>query len=94
MTYRISRKNTSSTFRVGKQLCKVTFVPWYEYRPGYWIWNVGFAVGQSRRQLNDWYYKRKVIDAGINGTGYCPISYQQLKKIMNSKTISPVDHHK
>jgi len=59
MSYRVSRKNISTTFLVGEQLCKVTFVPWYEYRPGYWIWNVGFCVGKSRRQLNDWYNKRR-----------------------------------
>jgi calcineurin-like phosphoesterase family protein len=41
----------------------------------------------------DWYYKRKVIDAGVNGLGYTPISYTELKKIMNDKVISPVDHH-
>jgi len=59
MSYRVSRKTTSNTFRVGDQLCRVTFFPWYEYQPGHWIWNVGFCVGKSRRQLNDWYHKRK-----------------------------------
>lgn len=59
MTLRISRKNTSTTFRVGDQLCKVTMDPWGEYKPGHWLWNVGFGVGQSRRQVNDWYNKRK-----------------------------------
>lgn len=59
MSYRVSRHNISTTFRVGDQLCRVTFAPWYEYRPGHHIWNVGFVVGKSKRQLNDWYYKRK-----------------------------------
>jgi hypothetical protein len=33
--------------------------PYFEYTPGFWIWNVGFAVGKSRRQINDWYNNRK-----------------------------------
>lgn len=58
MSYRIRRKTTSTTFKVGDQLCKVFLEPQYEYRPGFWHWNVGFAVGRSRRQINDWYWKR------------------------------------
>ena len=59
MTYRVRRKFTSSTFRVEGQLCKIFLEPVFEYAPGYWIWNVGFAIGKSRRQLNDWYWRRK-----------------------------------
>lgn len=59
MSYRVSRHNISTTFKVGKQLCRVTFMPWHQYRPGFWIWNVGFCVGKSKRQLNDWYNKRR-----------------------------------
>jgi len=59
MTYRVRRKFTSHTFKVNDQLCKVFFEPWHEYEKGYWIWNVGFAVGKSKRQLNDWFWKRK-----------------------------------
>jgi hypothetical protein len=33
--------------------------PFFEYQPGFYIWNVGFAIGKSSRQLNDWYWKRK-----------------------------------
>lgn len=59
MSYRVCRKFTSSTFTVDGQLCKVFFQPLAEYEPGFWLWNVGFAIGKSRRQLNDWYWKRK-----------------------------------
>lgn len=59
MTYRVRRKFTSHTFKVNDQLCKVFFEPWHEYKKGYWLWNVGFAVGSSNRQLNDWFWKRK-----------------------------------
>jgi hypothetical protein len=30
-----------------------------QFKPGRWLWNVGFAVGESRRQINDWYFRRK-----------------------------------
>lgn len=59
MTYRVRRKFTSHTFKVNDQLCKVFFEPWHEYKKGYWLWNVGFAIGSSNRQLNDWFWKRK-----------------------------------
>lgn len=59
MTYRVRRKFTSHTFKVNDQLCKVFFEPWFEYSKGFWTWNVGFAIGNSNRQLNDWFWKRK-----------------------------------
>jgi calcineurin-like phosphoesterase family protein len=39
------------------------------------------------------YYKRKVIDVGCNVIDYTPISYQEVKKIMNTKTTEFIDHH-
>ena len=59
MSYRVCRKFTGSLFRVGDHLCKVFLDPVCEYRPGFYRWNVGFAVGKSRRQLNDWYRRKK-----------------------------------
>ena len=59
MTYRIRRKLVSSTFTVGNHLCKVFLEPFYEHTPGFYMWNTGFAVGKSHRQLNDWYQCRK-----------------------------------
>jgi hypothetical protein len=59
MSYRVCRKFTGSLFRVGDHLCKIFLEPMGEYRPGFYSWNVGFAVGKSRRQLNDWYRNRK-----------------------------------
>ena len=55
----LRRKFTTSTFIVEGQLCKIFFEPLSEYQKGFWFWNVGFAVGRSNRQLNDWYWKRK-----------------------------------
>lgn len=59
MSHRIRRKFTSCTFTVNGQLCKIFLEPIRQYKPGFWHWNVGFAIGKSRRQLNDWYWKRK-----------------------------------
>lgn len=59
MTYRIRRKTISTTFTVQGQLSKVFLEPKEQYEPGRWLWNVGFAIGKSRRQLNDWYWRRQ-----------------------------------
>ena len=59
MTYRTRRKFISSKFRINNQLCKIFLEPWYLQENGFWAWNVGFAVGYSNRQLNDWYNNRK-----------------------------------
>ena len=53
------RQFTTSTFFVEGQRCKIFFQPLSEFKKGFWIWNVGFAIGKSNRQLNDWYWKRK-----------------------------------
>jgi hypothetical protein len=59
MTYRVRRKFTSTTFCIDDQICKIWFRPEKEYRKGYWFWKVGFAIGKSNRQLNDWFNERK-----------------------------------
>lgn len=59
MSYRVCRKFTSSTFRVEGQICKVFMEPLVEYQPGFYMWNVGFGIAKSVRQLNDWYFDRK-----------------------------------
>ena len=59
MTYRVRRKFTSSTFTVDGQLCKVFMEPFNKFGKGFYFWNVGFALGQSNRQLNDWFWNRK-----------------------------------
>ena len=72
MSYRVCRHTTSSTFKVNGQVCKVFLEPVNQYQPGYWVWNLGFAIGKSKRQLNDWYYKkqnkrRRSIDQRFTG---------------------------
>ena len=72
MSYRVCRHTTTSTFKVNGQVCKVFLEPVNQYQPGYWVWNLGFAIGKSKRQLNDWYYKkqnkrRRSIDQRFTG---------------------------
>lgn len=39
------------------------------------------------------YYERKVLDVGCNGIDYTPISYVQVKEIMDNRSIKVVDSH-
>ncbi len=59
MNYRPRRRRLTSTIRVGKHICKVFIDPWQWVSDGTVVWKVGFAVGRSRRQINDWYYIRR-----------------------------------
>ena len=59
MTYRPHRRTLTSTIRVGKHLCKVFIKPWVQMPNGTVVWKVGFGVGKSRRQINDWYHVRQ-----------------------------------
>ena len=59
MTHRVRRQLITSTFNINDQLCKVFLEPWFKSELGFWVWNVGFAVGKSNRQLNDWYKRKK-----------------------------------
>jgi len=59
MSYRVRRKFTSSKFIVDGQLCKIFLEPMSLYKGSNYLWNVGFAIGKSNRQLNDWFQGRK-----------------------------------
>ena len=59
MSYRVRRKFTSSKFCIDDQICKIFIDPKTEYEKGFYLWNAGFAVGKSNRQLNDWYKGKK-----------------------------------
>jgi hypothetical protein len=67
MSKRIRRKSISNTFKIKGRVCKVILKPLSELDNGFWVWNVGFAVGKSNRQINDWfkvyqYWKRYHCD--------------------------------
>ena len=97
MSYRVSRKCTSTSFTVGEQLCKVFLTPVNEYRPGFWLWNVGFAVGKSRRQLNDWNKgrrnkRRRSIANRLVGTSGIKTISKGFKTVLQMRwTIQPGD---
>jgi len=59
MTYRPRRRLLTSTITVGKHICKVFLEPWQSSASGGVLWRVGFAVGKSRRQINDWYHGKR-----------------------------------
>lgn len=62
-------------------------------RAHYGSWHLHGHSHGSLMKSNQDYYKRKVMDVGVNCIDYAPISYQGVKDIMNSKIISAVDHH-
>ena len=73
MTYRPHRRTLTSTIRVGKHLCKVFIKPWGKMPSGAVVWKVGFGVGKSRRQINDWYHvkqnrRRRSLHKHMTGT--------------------------
>ena len=59
MSYRVRRKFTSYKFCIDDQICKIFIDPKTEYEKGFYFWIVGFAVGNSNRQINDWYKGKK-----------------------------------
>jgi len=59
----------------------------------YGAWHLhGHCHGSLMKTMPD-YYKRKVIDVGCNTIDYTPISYAQVKAIMDKRSINNVDHH-
>ncbi len=59
----------------------------------YGAWHLhGHCHGGLLKGMPD-YYKRKVMDVGCNMIDYTPISYGQVKAIMDKRVISKVDQH-
>jgi len=56
-------------------------------------WHLHGHCHQSLVTQNPEYYKRKVLDMGCNGWEYRPVSYDEIKTIMNIKEIERIDHH-
>ena len=44
-------------------------------------------------EKTNWYYNRKVLDVGCNGTNYTPLSYTEVKELLNNKTVPKNDSH-
>ena len=62
-------------------------------RSHYGSWMIHGHSHGSLMKSNQDYYKRKVIDVGCNVINYTPISYQEVKQIMDKRDIVSVDHH-
>lgn len=97
MTYRIRRKFISSTFTVEGHLCKIFLEPIREYAPGFYLWNTGFAIGKSRRQLNDWYWRRnnrrrRSLDNHFNGRAGIKAIRQGFEEVLRLRwALAPGD---
>jgi calcineurin-like phosphoesterase family protein len=74
-------------------MCHYPILSWNKAHHGSWQLHGHCHQSLHKNPDMDWFYKRKVIDAGCNGWDYTPISYTQLKEVMSKKIISPVDHH-
>ena len=53
------RKFTTYKFFVVGQVGKVFLRRQKKWKDGFWMWHIGFAVGKSTRQVNDWYYMKQ-----------------------------------
>jgi calcineurin-like phosphoesterase family protein len=74
-------------------MCHYPILSWNKGHHGAWQLHGHCHQSLHKNPDMEWFYKRKVIDAGCNGWDYTPISYTQLKEVMSNKIISPVDHH-
>ena len=58
MSYRIQRKKKIKTIALPQgQIFKMRLIPWIRTQSGC-VWLASLAVAKSKRQLNDWLYKR------------------------------------
>jgi len=67
------------------------FMVWNGHHRGSWMLH-GHCHNSLRKNLPD-FYNRKIEDMGLNHWNYEPVSYQELKTIMDNKVIVTVDHH-
>jgi calcineurin-like phosphoesterase family protein len=74
-------------------MCHYSVLSWNKAHYGAWQIHGHSHQSLTKNPEMEWFYKRKVIDAGCNGWDYTPISYTQLKDVMKTRIIKPVDHH-
>ena len=74
-------------------LCHYPLLIWNKSHYGSWHIHGHCHQSLQRNKEINWYYTRKVIDVGINGIEYTPISYQKVKNIMEKRVILTLDHH-
>lgn len=84
-------KDENADDKLGNQqhivLCHYPILSWN--RSHYGSFHIHSHTHQKLTQdpFYDWYYKRKVIDVGVNGINYEPISYAEVKEIMINRKI-------
>ena len=72
-------------------LCHYPIVVWDKHHHGAWHLHGHCHHNLTKTAFGEIFYKRKVIDVGTNGHEHTPLSYQDVKDIMNQKTIDLID---
>ena len=72
-------------------LCHYPLFVWNKHHHGAFHIH-GHCHGSLMKTQRD-YYKRKVIDAGVDPLNYFPISFEQVRDTMRNRDIITVDHH-
>jgi hypothetical protein len=91
------RKFTTYKFFVEGQVGKVFLRPQKKWKDGFWLWHIGFAVGKSTRQVNDWYYMKqnkraKSVRYRITGKAGIKTVIEAIKGIMTVRwSLHPGD---
>lgn len=68
-------------------LCHYPMITWNGIGRGTWMLH-GHCHGNLKYPVEN-----KIHDAGVDPNGYFPISFDQVKRIMDKKNINALDHH-
>jgi calcineurin-like phosphoesterase family protein len=74
-------------------MCHYMIFQWNKAHYSAWHLHGHSHQSIAKNEEFNWLYDRKVLDVGINGWDYRPLSYQQIKDIFTTKQIKSVDHH-
>lgn len=72
-------------------LCHYPILVWDKHHHGAWHLHGHCHQNLVDTEFGNKYYQRKVIDVGTNGHNYTPLSYKDIKDIMNNKTVDLID---
>lgn len=73
-------------------LCHYPILVWNKHHKGSWMVH-GHTHGSLQKSERNGLYTRKVIDVGCNIIDYVPLSYKEIKKLMDKRIIAKIDHH-
>lgn len=74
-------------------LCHYPILSWHRKHKGSWHLHGHCHGSLYQSPMGKEYYKGKVIDVGCNIHNHQPLSYNQVKNIMDKKEINSFDHH-